>query len=92
MARSRQRPGLRVVSTEPAVVRQLLEALCDVVGRVTGSSGLPKIKLLGNTVKDDLDPTTATTAQIATRVNEIAVVVNQVVQKANEIITRIQED
>jgi hypothetical protein len=88
----RPRPGFPSASSLPAPIRGVLEPVLDILSRAVLSSDLTQIKKITGRVATNLDPSTATTADVATRVNEIATNVQVAITKINEIITRLQEE
>lgn len=88
---SRQRPGLPSVATLPAQMRQVLEPMMDLLGRVVLASSVSNIRAISGRLNESLDPA-ATNAEIVARVNEIAKATNAAIAKVNEVIARLQED
>lgn len=85
------RPGLQTVFQLPREIRSALEPVFDVVMKVTGVTTTP-LKPLTKYGGVLLDPATATTVDIATRVNELQSVINTIIGKQTQVISRIQED
>ena len=86
-----KRPGLQTAFQLPQEIRRALEPAFDLLMRLTAVT-TPTIGKLNNFDDDALDPGTATTTDIATRVNDMQVELNGVIDKVNELISRLQED
>jgi hypothetical protein len=86
-----KRPGLQNVSQLPRELRVVLEPHADLLLRVTGVT-TPMLVALGTFNDPLLNSATATTVQIADRVNDLQLFINDVALKVNEVISRLQED
>lgn len=85
-----RRGGFPTAFQLPQDIRAVLEPMLDVLQRLTGLTN--KLQKVTTFDKSLLDSGTATLADTIVRVNEIHDVLNETIQKQQEIIDRLQED